>query len=83
MDAGRPREGRVYDSMKAAKYDVKQCLKLCKAKDERKPIQSRDIMVKTSDPGQFRLPKKRQSGCNKLCVDGEVYKDQNSLLQCW
>ena len=83
VDAGRPREGRVYDSMKAAKYDVKQCLKLCKAKDERKRIQSRDIMVKTSDPGRFRLPKKRQSGCNKLCVDGEVYKDQNSLLQCW
>lgn len=32
VDGGRPHEGRVYDSMKAAKRDVKQRLKLCKAR---------------------------------------------------
>lgn len=31
----------------------------------------------------IQVNKKCQSGCNKLCVDGKVYEDQNSLLQCW
>ena len=83
MDAGRPREGLTYDSLKSAKQEVKQYLNLCKAREERKRIQSRDVMVKTNDPRRFKLPRKQQAICNKLYVDGVVYKDTGSLLECW
>ena len=80
---GRPRSGQTYESLKSAKCEVKHQLRLCKGKEDRKRIQSRDVMFKTQNPNRFKLPRKHQPTCNKLCVDGITHTDSTSLLQCW
>ena len=40
-------------------------------------------MFKTNNPNRFKLPRKHQSTCNKLHVNGVTHTDSTSLLQCW
>ena len=82
VNAGRPRVGNLYQSMKNAKKDVKMHVKRCHAKDERRRIQKRDSQFKDKNVDRFKLPRKKVA-CNKLIVDGKPITDRSDLLNCW
>ena len=81
-NAGRPRSGPLYQNMKAAKYEVKLYVRKCRARQERKVIQTRDEMFKNKDDHRFNIHQKR-SHCRKLIVDGKSVTEEDNLLKCW
>ena len=81
-NAGRPRSGPLYQNMKAAKYEVKLYVRKCRARQERKVIQTRDEMFKNKDDRRFNIHQKR-SHCRKLIVDGKSVTEEDDLLKCW
>ena len=81
-NAGRPRSGPLYQNMKAAKYEVKVSVRKCRARQERKVIETRDEMFKNKHARRFNIHQKR-SHCRKLIVDEKSVTEEDDLLKCW
>ena len=68
--------------MKDAKYEVKSYVRKCRARQERKVIQTRDEMLKNKDDRRFNIHRRR-THCRKLLVDGKSVTEEDKLLKCW
>ena len=54
-NTGPPRSGLLFQNMKDAKYEVKSYVRKCRARQERKVIQPRDVMFKNKDNRCFNI----------------------------
>ena len=81
-DAGRPRSGPVYDTMKSKKQDIKVYVNSCRARQTRKHLQQRDTLLRKGSSDGFRVPKKK-SKCHKLKVNGTTITGTAELLDTW
>ena len=70
--SGGSRSGAAFDAMRQAKKDVKEYVKLCRAREERKKIQKQDQLFKNRDPARFHIPRQKAT-CRKLVVDGNSH----------
>ena len=68
--------------MRQAKKDVKEYVKQCRAREERKKIQKQDQLFKSRDPARFHIPRQKAT-CRKLVVDGNTVTCEVDLLDCW
>ena len=80
--SGGSRSGAAFDAMRQAKKDVKEYVKLCRAREERKKIQKQDQLFKNLDPARFHIPRQK-AACRKLVVDGNAVTCEVDLLNCW
>ena len=81
-NAGRPRSGLLFQNMKDAKYEVKSYVRKCRARQERKVIQTSYEMFKNKDDRHFNKHRRR-THCRKLVVDGKSVTEEDKLLKCW
>ena len=81
-NAGCPRSGVLYANMKSKKLEVKQYVMICRARHERKRLQQRDTMLRNSENGCFRVPRK-QTICHKLQAGGVTATNPTDLLCVW
>ena len=81
-DAGRPRSGPLFNSMKKAKYEVKSYIRSLRAKQDRRKLQARDVLFKNKDEKRFYIHRK-QTECRKLIIDGEKITTDSDLLDYW
>ena len=58
-NAGRPRSEILFQNMKDAKYEVKLYIRKCRARQERKVIQTRDEMFKNEDDRCFNIHRRK------------------------
>ena len=84
QDNGRPLSGPLYDTKNEARKLVKQRIKFCAAMKERKLIQTREKLFRSSAPYRFKIPQKRgKSKCTCLRVDGNLISDPLQLMKAW
>ena len=60
-DGGRPCEGPIYVAKCPTHKEVKKCIKICAAMEERKRVQRHEYLFKINVHSRFKLPQKKKS----------------------
>lgn len=78
QNAGRPSEGMLCQNKRKSKKLVRQYVASCRAKAERRKIQSRDWMFKENHNHRFKYSKNR-SECKSLLINDQIKTDPNEI----
>ena len=82
-DAGRPQSGPLLETKRDLRREIKKCINLCAAVDERKRTRKREQMFKQKNNRRFRAPHRRKARCSKLRVNGEIISNTEDLVGVW
>ena len=82
-EAGRPREGLLFEQKNQLRREVRTRVNYCSAMAERRRVQRREMMFRHHDSSRFRMPGKQKSRCFKLRVRGKILSDPKELLAAW
>ena len=82
-EAGKPREGPLFENKKTLKNQTQKYANKCRANLERQAWSKREELFKKKDPKRFKTPTGQLSLGDKLLINGSITSDPHEIQSCW